>query len=409
MEIVNGSNHLSRMQLYLIKIGIFISLNLFLTNIFFGTDRGIPLGGYTERLVLKSLVFLCFLLALISQQKINLQRFIILFPLIYIFIFPAVFYPYLQELYTQAINPLFLLPFLFLRLSYSDIEKIFYTFLYSFIFGVLVSLTYVFYSYYENITSIITMGFTYFGAGLGNANSLGFVAISIMLLSRLFCSPNNHNLIIVFTLICCILTGSLANILFFSIALTYLIMTKLSYRLSLVSIITFLVFVVLLGSSFYALFFSELLPANHVLRKIGGLLIYLSSGEFTGSASVDLRREYFDLGMEVWTSSIMSILLGHGRDLIYFTGDGGLLGYLVTHGLIVFLPFSALFLVLISSNFLSGDPLKRMCAVVLTLTFMYLFVNRILDYWGTASILVFVLAIIFSLNEQIKNNTRLES
>ena len=94
------------------------------------------------------------------------------------------------------------------------------------------------------------------------------------------------------------------------------------------------------------------------------------------------------------------MLLGQDNfSLIYFMGDGGFLGYLVTHGILV-LMFFLLLVVCLLRGWFSGDPIRVAAAWVIFFFILSLFFNRTLDYWPMSILLILFLNLSYHKRDQ---------
>lgn len=154
------------------------------------------------------------------------------------------------------------------------------------------------------------------------------------------------------------------------------------------SLIYFTGFGLLIIVGFGAVSDGTLPSVSHLLAKASSLKEF---GANSGSASIDLRWQYYREGVTLIFDNPSILLVGtvgQGNTPLtqepIFTGDGFLVGAMVTYGLPFFIIFFGSLSLIILKECSARDSSRKIVGKVLLIYFISFLTNRILDYWPMA-------------------------
>jgi hypothetical protein len=140
-------------------------------------------------------------------------------------------------------------------------------------------------------------------------------------------------------------------------------------------------------------------PVAHILGKIDALSAFIFFGDSGDSLSISARINYYLDGFNLLIQFPTAIFFGHPDGILFYSGDGLYIYYLVSFGLILFSWFVISNLILFKNAINSINQLNKFLGIVLGIYLTYFFTNRILDYWPAA--FPYLLAVVFlSKNER---------
>jgi hypothetical protein len=129
---------------------------------------------------------------------------------------------------------------------------------------------------------------------------------------------------------------------------------------------------------------SEILPLTHIFGKLDAAFLYLSNGDSSGSLSVSARLNYYLDGLNLLSEFPLAIFFGHPNGILFYSGDGLYIYYLVSFGLFLFFSFIVSNLILLRNAINTNNQLNKFLGIILGIYLIYFFTNRILDYWPAA-------------------------
>ena len=337
-------------------------------NYIYGANQGVVNGGELVRISLKLSAFFLFLSCV---GKFRYSELILCFPLVYVAIFPIFFVAELDPAYRQAINFSLCIPLFFIK--YDNLK------LHDLIWFLVVSITSINTFLYLCFSEVRLFENGAFVGAFGNPNSLGIASSLSVLFAFVLKNKIFRSIVIAVNIIFAFQSGSSLSVIL-CLSAAFLIakqIAKISILFAGSIILISWTDIVLLIKQF------EFIPLaiEHLVKKLNGLFLFLGSFDSVGSHSIDNRVIYFHDGLSR-ISDTLSFVLGHNSFTeIYFTGDGALIGYLATHGVIVTLMFTLAILFRIFQALNSQCVVRRRAGMLLLLITLSLLSNRLLDYW----------------------------
>lgn len=353
----------------LFTFSLFLSFIVMATNYFYTIKNGLVLGGEFTRLYLK---FLCFFIWVILSKNVKFRHLLILMPVIYIAVFPVIFFGKIQGAYLQAINFSFCLPIFFIDFSKIRFEEVLKNLLiFITIFHVIL------YLLFRDIKVLENGGFV---GSVGNPNSLGVIASITIFFSYLINSPVIRYLVVGANVVFAGLSGSLLALLLPVMSL-FLILP-----LAVVGIIS--CFILVLTNYFNDVLAlirkSDEVPLAvlHALSKLEGLFLLISNIEVRDLPfSFKNRILYYQEAFDKLTTT-PSLIFGHNDfSETYFTGDGALIGYAATHGVIIFILFLLTNVYVMYLGFCLKSKFATRVSFIIFIFMISLITNRTFDYW----------------------------
>jgi hypothetical protein len=384
-----------------ISLGLSILFQIYLIGV--TAENGVlsPVGGSATRLFMKLVAL--FLIYASLYRAFSIKSFsynlILKIPLMcYLLTVIAVIPFIIGNAYSQAINLLFFVPFLFIDFRGNRGRQLF-----SFLVKVIVCVV-VIQLALEAVIKIMGLQLvvTLVG-GMGNANTFGlFLIFSALALRILYGRTNSSRLM--FVLVAG--TGSLVCTLVAALLLfqSFVLGVRLKTLLLFVLLLALGSSVVFLGRDWFfpEEFNPELshqVPLWHSFKKFQGLIQYvLAGGEAVGSASVSVRVEYTLQGLALLSENPMAIIFGHPNFLPFYSGDGFYIALLVTVGLPITFLFLICNLIAVYRGFKENDSLSIFSSYVILTFLIFFLTNRILDYWPTG--LIYVLTFSFLIRKR---------
>ena len=352
-----------------LQLSLMLALIVMATNYFNTVNFGSVVGGEYTRNILK---IICLGMWMSCISRFNVKRIIFLFPIIYIALFPIFFITTIEGTYLQAINFSLCVPLLLIDYTKVDVEYLLKKIvIYSTV------LIWISYFSFRHIQILENSGFV---GIVGNPNSLGLLCSILILFSYLI----NNNAMRVFIILSNIIFSSLTGSLLALLLPVITVFMIARYRWKIISFMILSVFALYSRPIHDFILDSGIFPSAlmHAFRKLDGLISLISLREVGNlSFSFENRFEYHEAAFER-LRDLPSLVFGHNNFTeVYFTGDGGLIGYAATHGLVIFIAF-------LFSNFLcylsarqSGVILQNRIGSALIIIFLTLITNRTLDYW----------------------------
>jgi len=357
---------------YKFKLFIFICLclSLYYSNYYYGTENGDVLGGGLFRLTSKILIFILLLNLLKNKLKFTSENLILFLPIIIISIFPLIFFNYLEEPYKQAVNLVFFVPILFI-----DETRVSTQYFFDKLFK------------YSTVTIMIQVAIDFillklgllnlweshaFVGGFGNPSSFAYACLA----GAMFANIMGSRFLSWFLLLAVSFTGAAAGMLYG----IFFILKQVLKKTNLIIIVAISLIILLVQNKLDGYISSA---TSHAYNKLVGFLnIFFGNYDSNNtSQSISGRIEYYQEALKIILSSPASFLFGHGDETLYFTGDGGLIGYFATHGALIGVAFLIMNIYLIIKFYNSSDKLAVYSVQLIILTLYFLFFNRILDYY----------------------------
>ena len=379
-------------------ISIWLALSILYQVYFFEFDNGIIVGGELQRLFLKFVFTVVFMLSVSDYLSWKAFHTNLPFklPIIYVVLSICISIPFLESAYLQALNIIFFMPIFFIDWNRDGADNLFAKIWKIIIIVTLVQLFFdPFLKFYFNIfwDNKALIG------GMGNPNVFGFfliasgLACKYLIISRL----RHFSLIMFFSTA---LTGSLISftvgLFFILIELKKIIQNSVIVGTFFFSLIFFLFYFI--SSNEYL--FDEVVPFRHEVEKISGVLLFGANNDNLEPTSLTLRIEYLNDGLKLMDKSPLSLIFGHPDFLPMYNGDGLWTSFLVTYGIPLTLCFLVANLLIFYRGFTSRDHRLRFSSSIIFISICFFATNRILDYWPAA--FLYVLSFTYLTNNGIK-------
>ncbi len=363
------------------NLGLFILLNLMLTNYLYEFNSGLVEGGFSLRFFLKIISLSLIILSSpkFNSQIINHNKYLIIC-YVFFLISILIYTPFSTFHDTQFLN-IYLCLFILFGLGFNP-------------------------KYYNSFNKVIILNFIIiwfpfdlfhlyngtslwenkaFIGGIGNPSSYGLIMIYILLINKNYFNIYLERLISVLAFFSLLMTQALMPILIF---LLISIFTFKKINIIASSIVIFTIYYFYIDQVLGFIGLTDL----HFLNKFYSL-IYIT-GNFDNiynlSASIYYRIDYFK---EIFLlfDNVKTFLFGHVNNISYNAGDSQFVSYLTSFGF----PLFFFFLFCIYSYHLKLKTLKSTKHITLNFflisTLFILLTNRFLDYWPNAFIVFFIL------------------